>query len=129
MESGGISSQFSPIGISTNSLLFCWKSRRIIFYNAYGKYIFTAGNKHTGNIEFATDESAADTSEIMTIQVNLRFPVDAIKIEVHLFTFVRSRRCEYITIPKVRIEIGIRNKELVIAVIRIGQCAIIQITH
>src|ERR1035437_4123774 len=103
MESGVISSQFSPIGISTNSILFCWKSRCIIFYNAYGKYIFTAGNKHFGNIEFATDESAVDTSEIMTIQVNFRFPVDAIKIEVHLFTFVR-RRCEYITMPKISIE-------------------------
>src|SRR5665811_1919704 len=121
MKGGIIGSQLSPIRIGAVPVLFGWKTGYIVFNNFYCQYIFTTWNKYIRNIKFPPDKCAINASQIMTIQVNFCLPVDAIKIEVHLFAFVRSGCCKYITIPEIGIEIRIRYRKLVITKIRIRQ--------
>ena len=70
-------------------------------------------------VEDAPDEGAIDASQLLTVQIDIGFPVDAVEIQEDPVFLEVGRHLELVAVPEVRIEERLRDIQLVIGIIRV----------
>ncbi len=100
---------------------------RGVFLDADCQRVDFAGQQLAGHIEAPAHESALDAAELLAIQKDIGLPVNAVEVEPRDFSGRDRRGGELGAIPEVGVEVRIRNVELVVAEVRIGNRSDIEV--
>ena len=103
MERGVVRTENTAIEVCALLVLFLDGTDMRVLYNFYGQHIrtFLHAVRH---IESAADESTFQTTYLLSVQIDIGFPVDAVEVQKYTVALERGRYLELIAVPEVRVE-------------------------
>ncbi len=93
----------------------------------YSHHVLTRNNQ-IRHIELASHKGAFDTAQFLSVQKDIRFPVDPVEVQEQAVLLESFRHFELVTIPEVRPEERFGHLQLVVRIVRIGDCPDVLIT-
>ena len=105
MERGVVGTKDTAIKLGGILVFFLYSTKMRITDDLYGKVVLTLVEQ-ARYIKLATHEGTLDTTQVLTIQIDIGLPVDAIEVEPLLIATQVIAYLELITIPEVGTEEG-----------------------
>ena len=127
VESRIVSTQDTSVEVRALCILFLDGTDMFVFDDLYSHYVLTRNN-YIRHIELATHKGTLDTAGLLTVHINVCFPVDTIEVQEDTFLFEVFRHGKLVAIPKVGVEERFRNHRLIVGIVRIGNSPNILVT-
>ena len=93
----------------------------------YSHHVLTRDNQ-VRHIELAPHKGAFDTPQFLSIHIDIRFPVDPVEVQEQAILLESFRHFKFVAIPEVRPEERFGYLQLVVRIVRIGDCPDILVT-
>ena len=129
VEARVVHAERAAVGSGLAGGLFADAAGRRRLVNTHRQGVERAGAGERGDVKAPPQKGAVDAAQVGAVEIDLGLPVDAVKIEPEFPAGSRSGKGELVAVPEVRVEEGIRDLQLVVAIVRIRQRARVQVAH
>ena len=110
-------------------LVFEFRTTRIrAFFNLHRQHVHTLV-QITCHIGFSTHKRTFDAVDFLSVEPNVGLPVDAVEIQENTLSSHLLRHSELATIPEIAVEKRLADREQIVVVVGVGQCARVHIRH
>ena len=113
-----VGTQDTPVEVGVLFVLFLHGTDVCVLDNFYGQHVL-AGNDMLGYIVHTTHKGTFHQAKLGSVQVDVGFPVDTVKVQEQAFLLEAFGYFEFISIPEVGIEERFGYLEDVVGVVRI----------
>ena len=128
MERRIVITQDSPIKIGIHLILFLDSTWMLILHNLHGQHVLARHEQFT-DVDSSTNKRPFHAIYLLSIEVDVSLPIDAIKVQEHMFAQHYLGNAERATIPKVGIEERFGNHKQMVGIVWIGYGADVHIAR